>query len=215
MTGEDVRQVFEAILPAEAIERWCAPFGGIERQRTLDLGMLVRAMVILAGTPGGAYQADVLRSSLECEVPPVARSAFSRWFDGPLEHGMAALADRALAYAPAQPVDRSGILAGVQEWSIVDSITVKGRDALQDEFPGTGEAVALKVHTVRSVGCGAPVQCHFSPARAHDSRHLTSDESWRGCGLLADRASACLARLPRAWGGLGDPPQRPLDTPGG
>jgi hypothetical protein len=38
--------------------------------------MLVRAMVIAAGTPGGAYQADVLRSYLEFEVPRVARSAF-------------------------------------------------------------------------------------------------------------------------------------------
>jgi hypothetical protein len=37
--------------------------------------MLVRAMVISAGTPGGAYQADILRSYLEFEVPTVARSA--------------------------------------------------------------------------------------------------------------------------------------------
>jgi hypothetical protein len=36
-------------------------------------------------------------------------------------------------------------------------------------------------------------QC--SPAREPDSRHLTSDESWRGYGLLADRASASLDRL--------------------
>ena len=56
MTGEDVRQVFEAILPHQEIERLCAPFGVIERQCKLDLGMLGRAMVIAAGTPGGAYQ---------------------------------------------------------------------------------------------------------------------------------------------------------------
>jgi hypothetical protein len=48
---------------------------------------------------------------------------------------------------------------------------------------------------VLSVGCGAPVRYHFSPARAHDSRHLTIDEAWRGCGLLADLAYASLARL--------------------
>ncbi len=76
MTGEDVRQVFEAILPQEEIDRLCVPCGVIERQRKRHLGMLVRAMVISAGTPGGAYQADVLRASLECEVPPVGRSAF-------------------------------------------------------------------------------------------------------------------------------------------
>src|SRR5215475_551257 len=195
MTGEDVRQVFEAILPHQEIERLCAQFGVIERQRKLHLGMLVRAMVIAAGTPGGAYQADILRSYLEFAVPRVARSAFYRWFDKPLEQFMAALADRALVYARAQQVDLTGILGGVKDWYIVDSTTVHVRDGLRDEFPGTGDYAAVKVHKVLSVGCGTPVHYHFSPAREHDSRHLTIDESWRGCGLLADLAYASLARL--------------------
>jgi hypothetical protein len=99
MTGDEVQQVFEAILPQEEIDRLCQQCGVIERQRKLTLGMFVRAMVISAGTPGGAYQADVLRSSLECEVPHVARSACYRWFDEPLEQFMEALAEHALAYA--------------------------------------------------------------------------------------------------------------------
>lgn len=168
MTGEEVRQVCEAILPQHDIERLCAQLGGIERQRKLHLGMLVRAMIISAGTPGGAYQADVLRSYLEFEVPKVARSAFYRWFDEPLEHFMAALADRPLTYARAQQVDQLGILGGVKDWSIVDSTTVRGRDALRAEFPGTGKYAALKVHKVLSIGCGAPVRYHLSPTREHD-----------------------------------------------
>ena len=195
MTGDEVRQVFEAMLPQEAIDRLCQQCGVIERQRKLNLGMFVRAMVISAGTPGGAYQADVLRSYLECEVPQVARSAFYRWFDEPLEQCMAALADRALAYARAQQVDLSGPLCGVQDWYIVDATTVRVRDALREEFPGTGDYAAIKVHKVLSVGCGAPVRDHFSPAREHDSRHLQIDESWRGYGLLADLAYASLDRL--------------------
>jgi Transposase DDE domain len=106
----------------------------------------------------------------------VARSAFYRWFDEPLERFMAALSERALTYARAQQVDLSGLLGEVKDWYIVDSTTVK-------------------VHKVLSVGCGAPVHCHFSPARERDSRHLTIDESWRGGGLLADLAYARLARL--------------------
>jgi DDE family transposase len=195
MTGDEVRQVFEAMLPQEEIDRLCQQFGVVERQRKLNLGMLVRAMVIAAGTPGGAYQADVLRSYLECEVPHVARSAFYRWFDEPLERCMEALAERALAYARAQQVDLSGPLCGVQDWSIVDATTVTVRDALREEFPGTGNYAAVKVHKVLSVGCGAPVHYHFSPAREHDRRHLQIDESWRGYGLLADLAYASLARL--------------------
>jgi putative transposase len=195
MTGDDVREVFEAILPQEEIDRLCVDCDVIARQRKMNLGMLVRAMVIAAGTPGGAYQADILRSYLEFEVPQVARSAFYRWFDEPLERFMAALAERALAYARAQQVDLSGPLGGVHDWYIVDSTTVTVRDALREAFPGTGEYAAIKVHKVLSVGCGAPVRYHFSPAREHDSRHLTIDESWRGCGLLADLAYASLARL--------------------
>jgi putative transposase len=195
MTGDEVRQVFEEMLPQDEIDRLCEAFGVIERQRKLNLGMFVRAMVISAGTPGGAYQADVLRSYLEFEVPRVARSTFYRWFDEPLERFMEALAQRALAYARAQQVDLSGPLSGVTDWYIVDSTTIKVRDALLEEFPGTGSYAALKVHKVLSVGCGAPVHYHFSPAREHDSRHLTVDETWRGCGLLADLAYASLDRL--------------------
>jgi putative transposase len=195
MTGDEVRQVLEAMLPQGEIDCLCAQFGVIERQRKLKLGMFVRAMVISAGTPGGAYQADVLRSYLEFEVPPVARSAFYRWFDEPLERFMAALADRALAYARAQQVDLSGPLCGVTDWYIVDATTVTVRDALREEFPGTGGYAAIKVHKILSVGCGAPVQYHFSPAREHDSRHLQIEESWRGYGLLADLAYASLDRL--------------------
>jgi hypothetical protein len=195
MTGDEVRQVFEAMLPQDVIDRLCQECGVIERQRKLNLGMLVRAMVISAGTPGGAYQADILRAYLEGEVPRVTRAAFYRWFDAPLEQCMAALAERALAYARAQEVDLPGVLSGVKDWYIVDSTTVRVRDALIEDFPGTGDYAALKVHKVLSVGCGAPVRYHFSPAREHDSRHLTIDESWRGCGLLADLGYASLARL--------------------
>jgi hypothetical protein len=62
MTGDEVRPVFEALVPPEEIDHLCQQVGVVERQRKLNLGRLVRAMVISAGTPGGAYQADVLRS---------------------------------------------------------------------------------------------------------------------------------------------------------
>ena len=195
MTGEEVRAAFEQMLPQDELNRLCQQCGVIERQHKLNLAMLVRAMVIAAGTPGGAYQADVLRAYLESEVPRVTRAAFYRWFDEPLERFMEALAQRALAYAQAQPVDLLGPLSGVKDWYIVDSTTIKVRDALLDEFPGTGGYAALKVHKILSVGCGAPVRYHFSPARDHDSPHLQLDESWRGYGLLADLAYASLARL--------------------
>jgi hypothetical protein len=83
----------------------------------------------------------------------------------------------------------------VQDWDSVDSTTVTGRDALLEECPGAGDDAALTVHTVLSVGCGAPGRSHGSPAREPDSRHRTSDASWQGDGRLADVADASLARL--------------------
>jgi hypothetical protein len=139
MTGDEGQHVFEAILPQAAIERLGQQCGVMARQRTLNLGMCVRAMVSSAGTPGGASQADVRRSYLECEVPHVARSAGYRWFDEPWERFMAALAEQALASARTQQVDRSGPLRGVQDWDIVDATPVTVRDARRQECPGTGE----------------------------------------------------------------------------
>jgi hypothetical protein len=195
MTGDEGRQVVEAMLPQEELDRLCAAVGAIERPRQLHRGMCVRAMVLSAGTPGGASQAEAWRSDLECAVPSGARSAGYRWFDAPLERCMEALAQRALAYAQAQHRALSGPLRGVTDWSLVEATTVTVRDARREEFPGTGADAALKGHKVRSVGCGAPGRDHFSPAREPDSRQLTIDEAGRDWGLRADRASARLDRL--------------------
>lgn len=138
MTGDEVRQVCEALRPQEEIDRLCQPCGVIARQRQRHLGMLVRAMVMAAGTPGGAYQADVWRADLECAGPPVTRAAFDRGFDTPLAQGRAALAARALAYAQAQQVDRPGPLSGGKAWSMGDSTTVTVREALLADVAGTG-----------------------------------------------------------------------------
>jgi hypothetical protein len=96
---------------------------------------------------------------------------------------MAALAERALAYARAQEVDLPGPLSEVKDWYIVNSTTVRVRDAPIGDFRGAGVYATLKMHKVLSVGCGSPVQYHFSPTREHDSPHLQIDESWQGGGL--------------------------------
>jgi hypothetical protein len=194
MTGDEGRTVFEPMLPQDELDRLCQQCGVITRPRKLHLGMLVRAMVSSAGTPGGAYQAEVLRASLAFAVPSVTRAAFSRWFATPREQWMAALAARALAYAQAQPVDLPGPLSGVKEWYSVDSTTLSVRAALIQDCRGAGADAALKVPKVLSVGGGAPVRYPCSPAREHDRSHLQIDESWRGYGRLADLAYARLAR---------------------
>jgi hypothetical protein len=97
--------------------------------------------------------------------------------------------------ARAQPIELPGPLSGVQDGDIGDSTTIKVRAARLEACPGTGADAALKGHQVLSVGGGAPVRYHCSPAREHDRPPRQIDASWRGDGLLADLADASLARL--------------------
>ncbi|WP_096058384.1 transposase [Haliangium ochraceum] len=108
---------------------------------------------------------------------------------------MEELAGRAMQYAEEQEPDLPGILGGVKDWRIVDSMTVRLHDDLKEVYPGTGDYAALKLHKTLSVGCGTVVDYHLSPAREHDSPHLVLDESWRGMGLLVDLGYASLERL--------------------
>ncbi len=195
MTGAEVREVMEAVLPAEEIELLCRELGVVERERKLEVAVFARSMVLAAGTPSGARQADVLRAYVESGGTPVARSAGYRWFDEALERLMATLSERAMAYARTMELDLPGILGGVSDWVIVDSTTVRICDDLIEQYPGTGDYAALKVHKLLSVGCGVPISYHFSPAREHDSRHLKIDETWSGRGLLADLGYASIDRL--------------------
>lgn len=195
MTGADVREVFEAVLPSDLIDEFAHRFGVVERERVFDVSTFVRCAVMGAGSPGGGLQADMIRNYLDAVGKPMARSGLYRKFDEEFEHLMEALAQHALEYARSQQVDLPGILAGVTDWRIVDSSTVKVSDTMKEELPGTGDYAAIKVHKTYSVGCSAPVAYHFSAAREHDSRHLTIDESWQGYGLLADLGYASLDRL--------------------
>ena len=109
----------------------------IERQRKLHLGMWVRAMVMSAGTPGGAYQATSGASyvGVRCPRSRVRRST------GGSTHPSNRVGQHWRS-APwrmlAQQVDLPGPLSGVKDWDMVDSTTVTVRDALRADGPGTG-----------------------------------------------------------------------------
>lgn len=195
LTPGDLREVFGELLPDSLIDEFAVEFGVVERERKIDIRSFVRSLVISAGTPDGGLQADAMRTYLDMNVPEISRAAFYKRFDVALEKLMAALSEHVMKCAATLDVDLPGILAGVTDWHIVDSETIKLRKALKDLLPGCGDYAAIKVHKTLSLGTGAPLRYHFSPAKEHDSKHLTIDESWRGYGLLADLGYASLARL--------------------
>jgi hypothetical protein len=196
MEGTDVRKIFEAVLPEEALSSVIESAGMQERQRKLQALELVRAMVLASAAGSGGRQADVLRLYLYNGARRVTRCSFYSWFTAGLETAMAAVRERALSYVATQKIDLPAkICRQVRDWHIVDSTTVQLADELKGEYPGTGDYAALKVHKRYSVGIGTTVEYHLSPAREHDSLHLKIDESWRGLGLLCDLGYASFQRL--------------------
>jgi hypothetical protein len=187
MRGEDVRQIFEAVLPDEALKPLIVGSGMQQRERKLDAVRLVRSAVIASANGGAGRQAAILNAYFESGGDKVVRGAAYGWFSRAFELTMEGVARRALEYARAQPKDLPGVLGRhVIDWHIVDSSTVKLDDDLRGVFPGAGEYAALKVHKRYSVGIGTTIGYHISPAREHDAPHLTLDESWRNHGLLVD-----------------------------
>jgi len=196
LAGSDVREIFEAVLPDEALRDAMAAGGFQQRERKLNGLMLLRSLIIAASTGNGGRQADAMKLYFDGGAPKVVRGGFYSWFGEPLERTMEAVRDRALAYAKAQPLDLPGALgADVKDWHIVDSMTVALEPELKDEYPGAGDYAALKVHKRYSVGVGTTIGFHLSPARDHDAPHLVLDESWRGLGLLCDLGYASHALL--------------------
>lgn len=196
MRVSDVREVFSTVLPDEVLEPLIAGSGFQQRERRLDAKLFIRSAIIAASSSYGGRQADILRHYFESGGPDVVRGAADDWFGDAFEQVMDGVRDRALQYAASLPRDLPGVLGRhVEDWRIVDSSTVKLHKALIDEYPGTGDYAALKVHKVFSVGVGTTVAYHLGPAREHDSKHLVIDESWRGMGLLVDLGYASMARL--------------------
>lgn len=195
MTGTELQAIMETMMPEAILGEVADATGFHQRDRKRDAVKFLRTMLVAASSPSGGRQADIMRQYFEAGGERVVRGSFYDWFGGPLEAAMAKLSQIALTHAGAQTVDLPGVLDGVRDWRIVDSTTVFLPKQLRDEYPGTGDYAAVKVHKTLSVGCGAVVDYHFSPARDHDSPHLILDESWRGMGLLIDLGYASIARL--------------------
>ena len=196
MDAGAVREIFEAVLPDEALEALTRATGLVQRERKLDANMFIRSAVISAARGSAGRQAAVLETYMMLGAPKVARGASYAWFSEAFEQTMEAVAKRALSYARLQPLDLPGWLGKpVTDWHIVDSMTVKLDDALRDAYPGAGPYAALKIHKRYSLGIGTVVDYSISPAREHDAPHLTLDESWRGLGLLADLGYASINLL--------------------
>ena len=195
MNGSDLREIMETVLPESVLRKVVEETGFEQRERKRDALKFLRAMLASAASPSGGRQADIMRTYFENGAPRVARGSFYDWFGPPLEQATKQLAEIATDFAKKQPLDLPGVLGCVDDWLIVDSMTVRLHDSLKSIYPGAGDYAALKLHKTLSVGYGTVVAYHVSPAKEHDSPHLTIDESWRGKGLLVDLGYASLERL--------------------
>lgn len=58
LTSEAFPERCHRVLPGDKIAAWAAGLGFVERERKLDVGCCVRALVLAGGTPGAGLQAD-------------------------------------------------------------------------------------------------------------------------------------------------------------
>lgn len=186
MTGEAFKTMLMAIISWDSLLAEAEQLGVQERRRKLDVVALLMAMLVAGGNHRFGVQAAVLRAYLEMGVPQVNRSSFYKWFTEGLEKLVEGTAKRALDWVLSRPVHLPDILKGVRDWRVVDSMTVKLPMALKEDFPGTGDYAALKVHKEYSLGAENLVAYSVSPAREHDAPHLVVDEHRRGQGLIVD-----------------------------
>ena len=181
-----IQELFETVLPREHIAESAKRLGVQKRRREFDPALMVLALVLLGGTAEAGRLAAAVREYYDRGGTEVARSAYYRWFGAEFLSLMQEITGRTLAYLHRMPKHLPGVLAGRTDWRVLDSTTVRLPDALKEQFSGTGDYAALKVHVELSLGIENVVAWHISPAREHDSPHLVIDASRRGTGLLVD-----------------------------
>jgi hypothetical protein len=195
MDGTILRETLQAILTEFVIVTFSEKLGVIKRFRKREIVKLVYSLVLSAGSDDSGVLAEALKRYNTEARERVVRGAFYAWLDDEMADLMERLVEEAIGYAWSQPAFLPGILGTVDDWFIFDSETVTLRPELKDVYPGSGSPAAVKVHKEMSVGRGCMTGFHFSPAKEHDSPHLTIDERYRGMGLLIDLGYVSLARI--------------------
>ena len=195
MDANVFRNVLKTALPADKVVSMARALKVVERQSLIAIDQLVTALVLVARTPSGGRQADVLRAYVEATSDKPVRGAFYARFNDELDQLMTRLLDDSLTAIRAEPVLLPPCIDGVKDWLAIDSETVKLHPSLKDKFPGTGDYAAVKIHKTYSLGRHNIVDYHFSPAKEHDSCHLTVDDSLKDYGLLFDLAYPSHKRL--------------------
>ena len=192
LRSEDVREVFEAILPEEELRQIIDKAKFEERSRKRDAVAFLRAMVIAAATGYGGRQRDVARIYFENGAQRVVRGGFYAWFGQELEEAMDAVARRAIAYGASLPLDTPRLLAEYAcDFHIVDSSTVKLPIDLFEGFPGAGDYAALKVHKRLSVGLGTVVDKSCSHLDAISARTAPAAQALVHASIVSSML-ACL-----------------------
>jgi hypothetical protein len=186
MTGEELRTLIMTTFSHEKLFELARRYGLIERQRRFDLVRFIISLVFTGGTEECGRQCAVLRDYLSSGAPQVVRGAFYAWFTEPLEMLLTEMLNVALEAASCTPKLLPGVLGTVSDWRVVDCTTVLLRHALIDEWRGSGNYAAVKVHKEWSVGYGNLVKYRLSPAREGDNKHFEVDSSRTGTGLIVD-----------------------------
>jgi hypothetical protein len=195
MDGARLRDVLRTGLQPDQVMGLARELGVVERESVIEIVELVNSLVLVSRTPAGGRQADVLRAYAKTMGAQPVRGTFYARFNANLEKLLDRLLRNTLAVIQRDPVLLPAAIAGVKDWIIIDSETVKLHPSLKERYPGTGDYAAVKVHKAYSIGRHNMVDYEFWPARDHDSKRFHVTEAMRGYGLLMDLGYASHDRL--------------------
>jgi putative transposase len=192
MDGRLTKEILTSALPDSLIETYAEALGVVERQRKVDVVVLIWTLIL--GFPAGATRTltslkrrfeqvaniEISRASFYDRLTPAVASLLRRLVDWMLEVRCA---------QTAREIDEQ--LEGFKELLAVDSTVLNLHDLLAPTWEATNEGqAAAKMHVIANATTGGPNSVKLTDQRTHDSQPLKTVGQWvDGCLLMRANTS--------------------------
>ena len=191
MDGTLTVEVLKRCLPDFVIEKFADQLDVVERQRKVDIVMLVWSLIL--GFPAGQKRsiASLRRRFKQVAACDIERSSFYDRLTPALAELMRRLVDWWLGIQVQQTGHQvAEAFQGFKELLAVDSTVIQLHELLAPSWEATGEGqAAAKMHVIANVVTGGPNSVKLTDQRTHDSQPLKTVGSWvEDCLLMGDLA---------------------------
>lgn len=191
MDGKLTVDILKRCLPDFVIEEFADDLEVVERQRKVDIVILVWSLIL--GFPAGAKRtiASLRRRFEQVAACEIARSSFYDRLTPAVAELMHRLADWWLGMQARQTDGQvADAFEGFKELLAVDSTVVQLHELLASNWEATHDGqAAAKMHVIANVVTGGPNSVKLTDQCTHDSQPLKTVGEWvEDCLLMGDLA---------------------------